>query len=62
VTGEEVTLPSFAYASARDPLDAHTLEAIAVGVTTRKYARLLEPLPAAVPERAVSRSAASWRS
>src|SRR5713101_4754498 len=37
VTGEELTLPSFAYASARDPLDAHTLEAIAVGVTTRKY-------------------------
>src|SRR5712691_4228648 len=41
VTGEELTLPSFAYASARDPLDAHTLEAIAVGVTTRKYPRTL---------------------
>jgi transposase-like protein len=61
VTGEELALPSFAYASARDPLDAHTLEAIAVGVTTRKYARTLEPLPADVVERAVSKSAVSRR-
>src|SRR2546428_504485 len=61
VTGEELTLPSFAYASARDPLDAHTLEAIAVGVTTRKYPRTLEPLRPDVTERAVSKSAVSRR-
>jgi putative transposase len=61
VTGEELTLPSFAYASAHDPLDAHTLEAIAVGVTTRQYARTLDPLPAAVTERAISKSAVSRR-
>lgn len=61
VTGEELTLPSFAYASARDPLDAHTLEAIAVGVTTRKYPRTLAPLPPAVIERAASKSAVSRR-
>src|SRR5882672_3881957 len=61
VTGEELTLPSFAYASARDPLDAHTLEAIAVGVTTRKYPRTLEPLRPDVPERAISKSAVSRR-
>src|SRR5713101_4157331 len=61
VTGEELTLPSFAYASARDPLDAHTLEAIAVGVTTRKYPRTLEPLHPDVTERAVSKSAVSRR-
>ncbi len=61
VTGEELTLPSFAYASARDPLDAHTLEAIAVGVTTRKYPRTLDTLPVDVPERAVSKSAVSRR-
>jgi integrase len=61
VTGEELTLPSFAYASARDPLDAHTLEAIAVGVTTRKYLRTLEPLRPDIPERAVSKSAVSRR-
>ena len=61
VAGTELRLPSFAYASARDPLDAHTLETIAVGVTTRKYPRTLEPLPADVPERAVSKSAVSRR-
>src|SRR5712692_5671656 len=56
VTGEELTLPSFAYASARDPLDA-----IAVGVTTRKYPRTLEPLRPDITERAVSKSAVSRR-
>jgi len=61
LTGEELTLPSFAYASAHDPLDAHTLEAIAVGVSTRKYARTLDPLPPAVPDRATSKSAVSRR-
>ncbi|MCW5892055.1 MAG: IS256 family transposase [bacterium] len=61
VAGEELTLPSFAYASARDPLDAHTLETIAVGVATRKYRRTLDPLPAGVPARAVSKSAVSRR-
>jgi putative transposase len=61
VTGEELTLPSFAYASARDPLDARTLEAIAVGVTTRKYPRTLEPLRPDITERAVSKSAVSRR-
>jgi putative transposase len=61
VTGEELALPSFTYASAHDPLDAHTLEAIAVGVSTRQYARTLDPLPATVPERATSKSAVSRR-
>lgn len=61
MTGEELALPSFTYASARDPLDARTLEAIAVGVTTRKYARTLDPLPPEVSERAVSKSAVSRR-
>src|SRR6266852_1819875 len=61
VTGDELPLPSFAYASVRDPLDARTLEAIAIGVTTRKYHRALDPLPVEVPERAVSKSAVSRR-
>ena len=61
VTGAELPLPSFAYASAHDPLDARTLEAIALGVTTRKYPRALDPLPPAVRERAVSKSAVSRR-
>src|SRR5438034_1326923 len=61
VNGHELELPSFAYAAHRDPLDARTLEAIAVGVTTRKYRRALDPLPAGRRERAVSKSSVSRR-
>ena len=50
----EVRLPSFEAASREDPLDRHTLEAIASGVTMRRYARSLEPLPAAEPANAPS--------
>ena len=46
IDGHELALPSFTYAAGRDPLDARTLEAIAIGVTTRKYRRALDPLPA----------------
>jgi putative transposase len=59
--GQELPLPSFTYARAQDPLDAYTLEQIAVGVATRKYRRTLDPLPAGVAERAISRSAVSRR-
>jgi transposase-like protein len=61
VDGHELPLPSFAYAAGRDPLDARTLEAIALGVTTRKYRRALDPLPAGTRERAVSKSSVSRR-
>jgi transposase-like protein len=61
VAGHELPLPSFAYAAGRDPLDARTLEAIAIGVTTRKYRRALDPLPAGIRERAVSKSSVSRR-
>ena len=61
VDGHELDLPSFAYAAGRDPLDARTLEAIAIGVTTRKYRRALDPLPAGIHERAVSKSSVSRR-
>src|SRR5881628_1677738 len=61
VDGHELELPSFAYAAHRDPLDARTLEAIAIGVTTRKYRRALDPLPAGIGERAVSKSSVSRR-
>jgi hypothetical protein len=40
-----LALPSFAYASSRDPLDARRLEAIAIGVTPCKYRRARDPLP-----------------
>ena len=61
VDGHELELPSFAYAARCDPLNARTLEAIAIGVTTRKYGRALDPLPAGVGERAVSKSSVSRR-
>jgi transposase-like protein len=56
----ELELPSFAFAADRDPLDEHTLEAIASGVSTRKYARSLEPL-SEVESRSTSKSAVSRR-
>jgi putative transposase len=61
VDGGELTLPSFAFAAARDPLNARTLEAIAIGVATRKYPRSLDPLPAGLRERSVSKSSVSRR-
>lgn len=59
--GEEVELPSFAFASSRDALDDRTLEAMACGVSTRKYRRILESVPDDVGERSVSKSAVSRR-
>jgi len=61
VAGQEAVLPSFSWASDRDPLDRRTMEAVAIGVSTRKYARHLEPLPAGIEERATSKSAVSRR-
>ena len=61
VAGAELVLPSFAYAAGRDPLDAHTLDAIAVGVSTREYGRVLDPLPTRRTERAVAKSSVSRR-
>ncbi len=57
----EVPLASFQWAAATDALEAHTLEAIAAGVSARRYARTLDPVPAEVSERATSRSAVSRR-
>ena len=59
--GRERELPSYRWAAEEDPLDRRTMEAIASGVATRKYARVLDPLPAAEREVAVSRSAVSRR-
>ena len=61
VDGAELVLPSFAYAAGRDPLDARTLEAIAAGVSTRAYGRVLDPLPAGRTEHAVAKSSVSRR-
>jgi transposase-like protein len=61
VDGEELKLPSFEHAASRDPLDTRTLEAIAIGVSTRKYGRSLDPLPAEEVERSMSKSSVSRR-
>ena len=54
-------LPSFQWAAATDPLDEHTLSAVAAGVSTRRYAGTLDPTPAGVAERGTSSSAVSRR-
>jgi transposase-like protein len=59
--GQERELPSYRWAADEDPLDRRTMEAIASGVATRKYPRVLDPLPADEREVSVSRSAVSRR-
>lgn len=59
--GKELVLPSFAFAANRDPLDRHTMEAIACGVSARKYGRSLERVSEEVDERSTSKSAVSRR-
>ena len=61
IDGGEITLPSFGFAASRDPLDHRTVEAIAVGVSTRKYHRALDTLGAEERERSVGRSSVSRR-
>ena len=61
VEGRELRLPSWREWSARDPLDERALEQMVLGVSTRRYARSLEPLPEAVTVRGVSKSAVSER-
>ena len=57
----ERELPSYRWAADHDPMDHRTMEAIACGVATRKYARVLDPLAPEEREVAVSRSAVSRR-
>jgi transposase-like protein len=59
--GQEMELPSFLFAASRDPLDRHALTSVACGISTRKYARSLEPLPEELGERSSSKSAVSRR-
>ena len=58
----ELQLPSYEWATQRDPLDAATLAAIAAGVSTRRYAGTLDKLPPPhEPPLSVSKSAVSRR-
>ena len=59
--GQELQLPSFAYVANRDPLDRHAMNAVACGISTRKYARSLEPLPSDTDECSTSKSSVSRR-
>jgi len=54
-------LPSWAAFGAEDPLHERAVEQMLVGVSTRRYGRSLEPLPADLPSRGTSRSAVSRR-
>ena len=58
MAGEEVQLPSWELFSASDPLTAHVVRQMLLGMTTRGYGKGLEPLPA-VAARGTSRSAVS---
>jgi transposase-like protein len=59
--GQEVQLPSWTAFGAEDPLHERAVEQMLVGVSTRRYARSLEPLPADLHSRGTSRSAVSRR-
>jgi putative transposase len=59
--GHELKLPSWQEWSARDPLQQRAVEQMVLGVSTRRYARSLEPLPKAITVRGVSKSAVSER-
>ena len=57
----ELPLPTFAWAAGADPLNAATLAAVAAGVSTRRYASTLDPLPPNVRRSCASKSAVSRR-
>lgn len=61
VNGRELNLPSWRAWSAHDPLDERAFEQMVLGVSTRRYARSLEPLPEEFKVRGVSKSAVSER-
>src|ERR1700722_14830248 len=59
--GRELRFPSWREWSARDPLDERAQEQMVLGVSTRGYARSLEPLPGGVTVRGMSKGAVSVR-
>jgi len=59
--GHELRLPSWQAWSSHDPLDERAFEQMVLGVSTRRYARSLEPLPEEVEVRGISKSAISER-
>jgi transposase-like protein len=61
LAGREVELPSWLAFAAEDPLHERAVEQMLVGVSTRSYARSLEPVPDELVTRGTSRSAVSRR-
>ncbi len=61
VDGQELHLPTWEQLSREDPLDARATEQMLFGVSTRKYARSLEPLPNDIDAFGTSKSAVSRR-
>jgi putative transposase len=61
VEGRELSLPSWRAWSASDPLERRAIEQMLVGVSTRRYARSLEPLPSALKVRGIGKSVVSAR-
>jgi len=61
LTRGELELPTFAWAAHTDPLDMATMASIAAGVSTRRYAGTLDPLPEPDEPISVSKSAVSRR-
>lgn len=59
--GGEVELPSIEALRAADALSARVAEQIVLGVSTRGYARSLEPVPAELGARGTAKSSASRR-
>jgi putative transposase len=59
--GHELRLPSWQAWSSHDPLDERAFEQMVLGVSTRRYARSLEPLPQEVEVRGIGKSAVSER-
>lgn len=59
--GHELALPSWQAWSARDPLERRAVEQMILGVSSRHYARSLEPLPEEIAVRGVSKSAVGER-
>jgi hypothetical protein len=57
VDGQELNFPSWQRWSSRDPLERRAIEEMVVGVSTRRYARSLEPLPNGVRVSGVGKSA-----
>jgi putative transposase len=57
--GHEAALPSVEAFAAADPLPDRVAEQVVLGVSTRGFARSLEPLPATVRSRGTSKSSAS---